>query len=49
MADHYALYETFEKAKRKYDKLCQSETNLHCAAITKVLEATEPHWEAAAC
>lgn len=49
LSDHYALYETLEEAKREYTCLCEAEENLHCAAISKVLEATEPHWEATTC
>jgi hypothetical protein len=44
MEDFFMLYTDLFEATVKYDYLCANEENLHCAAVSMVMKATEPHW-----
>jgi hypothetical protein len=41
--DHYVVCEDFAEAVKSYEML-GSEESVWCAALTKVMDATEPHW-----
>jgi len=43
--DFFTLHENLKLAQDEYDHLCKTEELLHCAAISKIVRATEPHWE----
>lgn len=42
--DHYVVFETERKAYDRFNMLCRSGQVVYCAAITKVMDATEPQW-----
>lgn len=41
--DFFVVYSSFEQAQFSY-RLLLEEDNVWCAAITKVIDATEPQW-----
>lgn len=41
--DHFELFDDLEGAKKEYVALTAKD-DVYCAAISQVLEATEPHW-----
>ena len=41
--DHYVVFEDFAEAVKSYDML-GSEDDVWCVALTKVMDATVPHW-----
>jgi len=41
--DFYSVFDDFAGATKSYDML-RSEDFVWCAAITRVMDATEPHW-----
>ena len=41
--DHYVLYETAADAERDIEHV-KEQPNVYCWALTKVLDASEPHW-----
>ena len=41
--DHYEVYSGIETAQKAF-RLLLEEGVVWCAAITKVMDATEPHW-----
>lgn len=41
--DNFAVCETEDAARETYERV-KAEPLLYCAAITKIVEATEPHW-----
>lgn len=41
--DHYVVFDDITEASKTYDML-GSEECVHCAGITRVMDATEPHW-----
>ena len=43
LVDAYETWETLEEAQLHYSILLDKD-NLYCAAITRVMNATEPHW-----
>lgn len=44
MEDFFMLYTNLFEATAEYDRLCANEEKLHCAAVSMVMKATEPHW-----
>lgn len=42
--DFYQLHETEDEATKHFDLLHHLNDNLFCAAVTKVMTATEPQW-----
>ena len=44
LQDMYELHETEAEAMAQFQLLCENESNLHCAAVSEVTYATEPHW-----
>jgi hypothetical protein len=45
LEDFFSLYENLDLARKEYEHMRKTEDLLHCAAISKVVLATEPHWE----
>ena len=43
--DFYILCETQREAELEMLRLQETDYSLHCAAISKVIKATEPQWE----
>ena len=43
LVDAYEIWETLEEAQLHYSILLDKDS-LYCAAITKVMDATEPPW-----
>ena len=44
MEDFFTLHESEGEAMTQYQVLCETVEDLHCAAVSKVTYATEPHW-----
>lgn len=44
LEDVWMVYEDRESADKAYWTALEEHDNLHCAAVTQVLDATEPHW-----
>lgn len=42
--DHYVICETEREAHDRYNMLWRNGQDVWCAAYTKVMDATEPHW-----
>jgi hypothetical protein len=45
LEDIFVLHADLADAQAEYKHLCETEEFLHCAAVSKVITATEPHWE----
>ena len=43
LEDVWMIYEDRASANEDY-KWALDQENLHCAALTKIVDATEPHW-----
>jgi hypothetical protein len=41
--DHYVVYSSLEHAQKSF-RLLLEEDLVWCVALTKVVDATEPHW-----
>lgn len=44
LRDYFTLHDTEQHAKAYADTLIANADNLHCWAISKVTQASEPHW-----
>ena len=41
--DHYVVFDDITEASKTYDML-GSEESVYCVGLTRVMDATEPHW-----
>jgi hypothetical protein len=44
LEDFFTLHESEKHANANYRDLIRGQDKLHCAAVSKITEATEPQW-----
>lgn len=44
LQDHWLICETLSKAQEQFKEIDDCNNDIHCWNISKIIEASEPHW-----